>query len=556
MYFDMLCLAAVSREMEQRILGGRVQAVVLPDALALGLEIYAARFRHYLLLSAESSHPRVHFLSEKPRRGTDVPSPMLLRLRRCLDGARLLGIHQPPWERVLHMEFQRGDDAYRLIAEIMGRHSNLILTDDAGTILECVKRIGRDQNRYRTVLPNHPYVPPPSQEKRPVTEWDERQLADALAQAEGLPVERALVGLIRGLSPLAAREALGRAGTSDPATLLSRVRDLFAPLETGDWEPSVGISGEAAVAYAPYALTHLPDHRRVASTSEAIETYLSSAHTVDSYAAARAAVEEALKEAEGTLRRRRASLERGLKTEQETQALLEKGQVLLAHLPEIARNTREVTLPGLSGESIQIALDPRLSPVENAQRYFKSYQKSQAALKDAPPRMEALAAEEAYLAQLRADLTLAESRPEIDEVMAALADGGYVRARKPRPHAKPARPLTLRSPNGLLVAVGKNSQQNEEITFKIAAPDDVWLHVRGYPGAHVVIRSGGRPVPEPTLRFAAQTAAFYSAARGEAAVQVDWTHCKHVRRLPGGKPGMVRYSHETSVMVEPAAPDK
>lgn len=556
MYFDVLALAAVSQEMGQRILKGRVQAVVQPHSLALGLEIYAAHSRHHLLLSAEPSHPRAHFLSEKPRRGTEAPSPMLLRLRRCLDGARLVRIHQPPWERILHMEFQRGDEAYTLIAEIMGRHSNLVLTDGSGTILECVKRIGRGQSRYRTLLPNQPYVPPPPQEKRPLTEWDEEQLADALEQAEDLPVERALVGLIRGLSPLAAREALARAGTSDPAALLSCLRTLFAPLESGKWTPSVGMDGETAVAYAPYALTHLPEHRGAASTSDAIETYLASAHTLDSYAAVRAAVEAALKEAERTLKRRKASLERGLKGQEEVQALLEKGQVLLAHLPEVGRNMREITLPGLRGEDIHIALDPRLSPVENAQRYFKAYQKAQAALRDAPPRMEALAAEEAYLAQLGADLALAESRPEIDEVMAALADGGYVRDRKPRPRAKPPGPLTLRSPDGFVVVVGKNSRQNEEVTFKMAAPDDVWLHVRGYAGAHVVVRSGGRPVPEGTLQFAAQIAAFYSAARGEATVQVDWTLCKHVRRLPGGKPGMVRYSHEASVVVEPALPDE
>lgn len=558
MYFNMLTLAAIRQEMEQRIVGGRVQAIIQPDALSLGLEIYAERSRHHLLLSAESTHPRLHFLTEKPRRGTDVPSPLLLRLRRYLDGARLTAIQQPPWERILHMEFHRGDAAYVLIAEIMGRHSNLILTDSSGTILECMKRVGPDRNRYRTILPNQPYTPPPPQEKRPITEWDEGQLAQALKQeqAKGLTTERALVRLVRGLSPLAAREVLGRAATPDPAALLSCVRDLFAPLANGEWTPSVGLDGEEAIAYAPYALTHLRGHRLVASTSEAIETYLASRHTLDPYAAARAAVEEALNQARQALKRRRVSLERGVKTPQEVQALLEKGQVLLAHLHEVDKGKREITLPGLSGDSIQIALNPKLSPVENAQRYFKAYQKAQAALREVPQRLDALGAEEAYLAQLKTDLALAESRPEIDAVMAALTEGGYVRGRKPRPHAKPARPLSFRSPDGLVVVAGRNSRQNEEVTFKVAAPDDVWLHVRGRPGAHVVIRSGGRPVPETTLRFAAQIAAFYSAARGEKTVQVDWTRRKHVRRLPGGKPGMVRYSHEASLMVEPSIPDE
>jgi len=556
MYFDALTLAAVAQEIARRALGGRVQAVVQPDDLSIALEVYANQTRHDLIFSAEAAHPRVHFAGEKPRRGTETPSPLLLQLRKHLVGAHLVNLRQPAWERILELRFQRGDETLTLIAEIMGRHSNLILTDAAGKVLECVKRIGSDVNRYRVTLPGHPYVAPPVQNRMPLPEWDEALLAEALAKNAEIPPERVLVSLIRGLSPLAAREALARAGGADPARTLAALRELFAPLETGTWTPAVGLEDGVIVAYAPYALTHLPEYRSMPSVSAAIEAYRAARETADPYAAARASVRAAITEVRKVLGRRRGSLQRETVTEEGMNAFLEKGQMLLSHLSQVKKGEQTVTLPGWNGEPIRIDLNPKLSPVDNAQRFFKAYQKARAALEEVPAKLEELAAEEAYLAQLEADLSAAESRPEIDDVLSALAEAGYVRTEKPRPRAKTGGPLTFRSADGFAVLVGRNSRQNEELTFKIASPDDIWLHVRGRPGAHVVIRSGGREVPDATLRYAAQLAAWHSTARDEGSVQVGWTLRKHVRRMMGGRPGMVRYTREQSLLVEPAPPEQ
>ncbi|GAB4413203.1 MAG: NFACT RNA binding domain-containing protein [Anaerolineales bacterium] len=557
MFFDALTLAAVVQEIRERALGGRVQSVVQPDLLTVALELYAGQARHDLVLSAQASHPRVHFAAEKPRRGTETPSPLLLQMRKLLVGARLADVHQPAWERVLHLRFERGGEALTLIAEIMGKHSNVILVAAEGTILECVKRVGPDVNRYRVVLPNRAYVPPPAQSRLPLPEWDEERLARLLQEHADKSVERALVGAVQGLSPLAAREALARAGGADPARILRALRQLFAPVETGRWSPSVGFQDGAAAAYAPYELTHLGEWKPAPSISAAIEAYRAAQETADPYAAARASVRKLLDEAANLVARRRQALERELPSSDEVNRLLECGQVLLAHLGEIRKGQTQVALPDLSGQPLTVDLNPDETPLENAQRYFKAYQKARAALEEVPQRLESLAAEEAYLAQLGADLAMATTRPEIDEVAAALAEAGYVRERTgPRSRPRPAKPLTLRSPDGFTVLVGRNSRQNEEVTFRMAAPDDLWLHVRGLPGAHVVIRSGGRAVPEATLEFAARLAAYHSSARGEPSVQVDWTQRKHVRRLPGGKPGMVRYSHEQSVVVPAALPDE
>lgn len=557
MYFDALTLAAVVQEIRARALGGRVQSAVQPDALTIALELYAGQSRHDLVLSAQPSHPRVHFAADKPRRGTETPSPLLLQLRKLLVGARLADAHQPAWERILHLRFERGDEVFTLVAEIMGKHSNVVLVAADGTILECVKRVGPDVNRYRVVLPNRLYVPPPAQNRLPLPAWDEDRLARLLRERGDEPVERALVGAVQGLSPLAAREAMARAGGAEVGPLLRALRELFAPMDTGGWSPSVGLRGGVAAAYAPYALTHLGEWRPAPSMSAAIEAYRAAQETADPYAAARAAVQSLIAEAAKTLARRRQALEREMPPPEEVNRLLECGQVLLNHLHEIRKGQSRVMLPGLSGQTVAIDLNADETPSENAQRYFRMYQKARAALEEVPQRLEALAAEEAYLAQLGADLAMATTRPEIDEVVAALAEAGYARERKgPWAGRHASRPLPVRSPDGWTVLVGRNSRQNEEVTFKMAAPDDVWLHVRGLPGAHVVIRCGGRAVPEATLEFAARLAAYHSAARGDRAVQVDWTLRKYVRRLPGGRPGMVQYSHEESVVVPATLADE
>lgn len=555
MYFDALTLAAVVQEIRARALGGRVQSVVQPDGLTLALEIYAGQARHDLVLSAQPSHPRVHFAADKPRRGTETSSPLLLQLRKLLVGARLADVQQPQWERILHLRFARDGESFALIAEIMGKHSNVALVAADGTILECVKRVGPDVNRYRVVLPNRPYVLPPAQSRLPMPAWDEERLARLLRERGDVSPERALVGAVRGLSPLAAHEALARAGGADPPRLLRALRELFAPLETGDWSPSVALAGGVVMAYAPYELTHLSEWQPAPSMSAAIEAYRAAQETADPYAAARASVRKLLDEAASLVARRRQALEREMRPAEEVNRLLECGQVLLAHLGEIRKGQTSVILPSLSGGTMRIDLNPDETPVENAQRYFKAYQKARAALEEIPQRLEALAAEEAYLAQLGVDLTMATTRPEIDEVAAALAEAGYARERRvSRAGRHASKPLSLRSPDGWTVLVGRNSRQNEEVTFRLASPDDVWLHVRGLPGAHVIIRTGGRVAPEATVLFAARLAAYHSSARGDRAVQVDWTLRKYVRRLPGGRPGMVQYSHEQSIIVPGTLP--
>jgi predicted ribosome quality control (RQC) complex YloA/Tae2 family protein len=229
--------------------------------------------------------------------------------------------------------------------------------------------------------------------------------------------------------------------------------------------------------------------------------------------------------------------------------------LILAYSSTIARGQTELQAQyDPDGPPLVIALDPKLPPVANAQAYFREYEKSKRAAADVPERLAAAARETAYLDQLATDLELATNWPEINEVREALSAAGFLKEPPPaRPRGGASRPLRVVSEDGLVILVGRNSRQNEEVTFRRAAPDDLWLHARGVPGGHVVVKSGGRPVPERTLQHAARLAAGYSAARDEIDVPVDVIARKRVRRLKGShaRPGMVTYTAAETLRVKP-----
>ncbi|HID87606.1 MAG TPA: hypothetical protein EYP55_09570, partial [Anaerolineae bacterium] len=211
MYFDALTMAAVAHELRETILGGRVQKVLQPDDLSIGLEVYAGRQRHYLLASAHPQHCRVHLTQTRPRRGVEAPSPLLLLLRKYARGGRISAVVQPPWERILQLELDHPLGMSTLIVEVMGRHSNIILVDATGEVMDAIKRVTPEMTRVRVVLPHRPYAPPPPLAKLALSDLTEHRLRRTLAAAQDAPLWRALLGGLRGMSPLLAREIACRA---------------------------------------------------------------------------------------------------------------------------------------------------------------------------------------------------------------------------------------------------------------------------------------------------------------------------------------------------------
>jgi predicted ribosome quality control (RQC) complex YloA/Tae2 family protein len=231
------------------------------------------------------------------------------------------------------------------------------------------------------------------------------------------------------------------------------------------------------------------------------------------------------------------------------------GEAILAYAHQITPRQSELVAEWLPGDPpLRIALDPELSPSENAQSYFRRYRKAQRGSTEIPAQVAQVESEEGYLDQLAQDLAMAEDRPEIDAVRAALTQAGYLSSKRKPLSSAAARPRRLASPDGFTVWVGKNALQNDSLTFRQAAPHDLWLHARGAPGAHVIVQSEGRPVPERTVEWAAALAAYYSRGRDDTQVAVDVVERRHVRRLKGGRPGQVVYRRERTLRLAPQPP--
>lgn len=582
MSVDFWATAAVATELRQTSLPARVQQVLQTDATSLALELYAQRTRRYLLVSADPQAPRLHLLSEgnRPRRGVDTASPFLQLLRKYVRGAGLLAVQQPAWERVLLFDVQHPEfGATMLAVELIGRWANVLLlrpvTHDGAPalrILECLHHHRAAEQTARPALPGQLYQPPPAQSALPPEALDEEQAQRLLAAADAAtPLWRVLVDGLAGISPQAGREIVFRAWgetnrragqVESVAPLVAEVRAWVTLAHEQAWQPCLARDAAGVVtAFAPYLLTHRTDAvvEPAVSISQAIESFYGEKQATagDAYAAARRQVQASLAAATRTLEKRRAALQREVRPAAEIEQLRASGEWILALATQIVPRQTELTLP----EGVDfgpVRLDPALSAAENAAAYFKRYRKARRAGDMNAPRLAALDSELAYLEQLGADLTLAADRNEIDAVRAALAEAGYARQRRQTATVTAKVPVQgprrFTSREGYAIWVGRNSRQNDHVTFDLAGPDDLWLHARGWPGAHVVIRSGGRAVSDATVQQAASLAAYYSKAQNEGRVDVIVAERRRVRRAPGRPhPGMVTVEGERVVRVRPAS---
>ncbi len=564
MYFDAVTIMAVVDELNEKIAGGRIQDSVEIDENSFGLEIYAHHMRQYLVLSADQQFGRVHLGGEKLRRGVQKPSPLGLLLRRYVEGARIEVVRQPAWERVIVFEMDGPEGVFELVAEPMERRANLLLVRDDGIIVDCARRVGPQDNRVRISLPNRPYEPPPPQKtKRDPDTLTLTLLGDMLDGAPGEQARQVLTRHLLGFSPLVAREAVfratgsatSRASDTSARALLGVIEELFAAFGAGKWEPGNAIQDGQVEAYASYRLTFLDGWTPTASISDALEHFYGPLVGEGAYAAAKLPVQAAIADAKGRLSKKLDSLRRSLQDDAALEHLRQSGELLLAYQYTLKRGQTEFRAQyEVDGPELVVALDPALSPLDNAQRYFEKYDKAKRAREGVPQLVEAAEQELAYLSQLEMDLALASNWPEIGEVQDALQTGGYWRGKRvAQPGGGKSGPIKVAAEDGFVIWVGRNSRQNDAVTFDKGTSEDLWLHARGVAGAHVIIKSAGRAVPEQIVRRAAALAAYYSQARTEARVLVDVTQRKHVRKIKGGKPGMVTYRNESPVEVAPMA---
>lgn len=570
------------------LLGGRIDKIFQPDAWSLALLVRSRNQNWQFFSSLNPRFARAHLLRErKLGSGFDAPTSFVMLLRKHLESARIVAIHQPPLERILHLQTAHGAEPPRtLIIELVGRQSNAVLLDEQGVVLGALRQVTGEMSRSRVILPHAAYAPPASVMGATVEgggRLDPRDVAPAaLVRAMetttgGTTAER--LPRVLAISPTAAKEAVFRAqadGGEGVDTLAAALQDMFAPLEEPSlFAPSMARRGPQVVAFAPYRLRHLESSSTVEdadSMSLAIERYFAPKERDDLLAGRRGRLQSLVKPIAERAARRLAAVELHLAQAQEHLALRRLGELLLTHQPAIARDQRDVVLDDFSGgEPVRIAVDPALTAVQNAQQIFKRYARAKRTLEALTPQQAGLAVDLAYARQVLTDVALCDTPADVVRLEAELREGSFFAERDraaggrkqgrkaPRKGergvvAAPAAPTVVQV-HGFEVLYGKTSQLNDTLTFRLAARQDLWLHAKGVPGSHVVIRSGGRAVPDDVLLQAAGLAAHLSSARGEAHAAVDYTNVSNVRRQPGGKPGLVYYVGERTVQAAPLAPD-
>jgi predicted ribosome quality control (RQC) complex YloA/Tae2 family protein len=603
--YDVLTIAAISDELSTAIGNGRIQRIGLLDPRTIGAEIYAGGRRHYLLASADDRLPRLRLTPEMPSLDPALTTPFGLLLRKHARGGIILGIDQPPLERLVRFSIARrlapistgkpgspvpddplGDDAddietlgeeetplshVTLYVELMGRRSNLILVDDDGRIMDSAKRVTPAMSRVRPILPRLSYTLPPIPDRRDPRRITVEEAAQFLA---ALPPDAALareiVNAFRGISPVMAREiafqvagnaeaTAGAVRPADAAALAGALQALLEPLQSTDWSPRVyrqrgQDDARTIVAFAPAPMAHLAtdyDEERIASISAAAALAETMAPSFSGrHVQRRQRLLDAVAMAREKVERRLNALAAESTRAAETERLKTSGELIYAYLWQIAPGQTEVTVDGNT-----IQLDPDLSPSDNAQAYFERYRKAQSAAAHLPELEAESQAERAYLDQL---MTLIAQAPGFAE-LEALAAEWAAHATPHEPNARPKRTSASRRPRALVdaegnsVYVGRSGPQNDLVTFDIAGPDDTWLHARGVGGSHVVIRwrVPDAPEREETIAAAAALAAWYSAARESGGVEVDVAQRRHVRKIKGARPGMVTYRNERTIRVQP-----
>ena len=563
MYLDVFTLSALVDEFMDTFVGGRVQDTIDVDETGIGLEIYADRRRHYLYMSADSHMPRVHLVPDKLRRGLPRPKQIGLLFRRYVEGGTIMHVSQPEWERVLQFDVDGPEGEVNIVIEPMERRSNLLLLRD-GVIMDCVRRVGPEDNRYRLSLPAHEYVPPPPQtgKRSPLDVGLEEIVAyfDQVADPKRKAFQ-VLTSHLLGMSPLLAREIVFRAGgeanqraqDADASAVYDSLQTVVQPLGKRQWQAGIAENENGIEAFSVYPLDYLPGWHPVETVSEAMAAYYGAPVGEDAYNRAKVPSRNAIKEARAKLGAKLASLERSLTDDAERERLRQSGELILAYQYALEPGQTELKAQyEADGPELVIQLDPKLSPLDNAQRYFSRYNKAKRAVDGVPDLIEDTRNELAYLDQLESDLELASNWPDIDEVQQALQVRGYWEGRPTRRIGSgQSAPIKVVTDDGYVIWVGRNSRQNEIVTFKKGGKEDFWLHAREVPGAHVVIKFDGRRVPDEVIEQAASLAAYYSARRADGSVPVDVTRCKYVRRIKGAAQGMVTYRNEETRMAVP-----
>lgn len=567
MPLDAVCLQAVVAELAPQITGSRIEKIQQP---ARDQVVLLLRGNRRLLLSAGGGQPRLH-LTELPRDNPAQPPMFCMLLRKYLSGGIIESIQQAPLERVVTLTVSAADELgersqFSLILEAVARRANLILADKDGHIIDCLRRIDFEMNPDRQVLPGLFYhLPTPPDKVSPFTVTEEEFAALAAAAGEGAPADQWLVRTVNGLSPLVARELTFRACGSTDAPVTGHTAALWSAFAA--WRDTVSEKHFTPAMLkrsgVPMDFTYLHVGQYGGAAEE--ETYTSFSRLLDDFYEKREQAERVKQKGQdlvktasngaARLRRKIAAQEQELAESKNRDKWRVYGELITANLYRMERGMSRLTAQNYYDPDcadVDIPLDVRLSPQENAAKYFKKYTKAKTAEKYITAQLEKARVELTYLESVLQELTLAESEQDFNDIRAELTDGGYLRAKGRKQPQRPSKPREFRSTAGLRILVGRNNRQNDRLTAKDAEKWDIWLHTQRIHGSHVILCTGGAQPDEQSLLEAASLAAYFSQAQNSTKVPVDFTQVKFVKKPAGSPPGFVNYTNYKTILADPS----
>ena len=560
MAFDGITTCAMVRELNEKIYMGKIEKVYQPEADELVFNIHTKTGNCKLFASTGSAHARMHFIEENP---VNPPAPLAfcMLLRKHLQGGRIIAIEQKGSERIIEISIETLNElgftvSKKLIFEIMGKHSNIILTDiSTGKIIDSIKRVSFDVNRVRQILPGMIYQYPPEQDKIPFGEITGEQL-DSLP-ADGKTILRS----VGGISPAFAEEL---------AEHVSSRSEYFFGVKDGILDGTSGNAfvyldeKEAPVDFYPVPLKCLKESCKTlefSSLSAAMEFYFNKKESSNKGRQKSHDLIRSVNTALDKMYLKKKRLSEDLLKAENSEDLRLYGELLTANIHLIKPGMKSVDVVNYyDGSTVTIPLDVKQSPAKNAQHYFKKYGKAKTAVKEKQIQLEENDGEIKYLESVLAFLENTDDVDEIESIRNELVETGYVRRRKQQGGFKEKKyksaPHRYTLSNGMTVLVGKNNKENDYLTFNTAGNRDIWLHTKDIPGSHVIVQSSGQDLDEKAIFEAAAIAAYHSKARTSENVPVDYVPVKYVKKPAGAKPGMVIFTNNRTVWVNPALPNQ
>ena len=567
MPLDAICLQGVVGELAPQLTGSRIEKIQQPARDQIILLLRGSR---RLFLNAGANQPRIH-LTEQLRDNPSQPPMFCMLLRKHLSGGIIESVRQEPLERVVTLTVLASDEMgersrFTLVWEGMPRRANLILCDRDGRIIDCLRRVDLEAEQDRQVLPGLFYRLPTRQDKRSPLSVTEEEFAALLGlAAPDAPLDGWLLDTFTAISPLVARELTVRAcGSTDaPVSQGNALWDVFSrwqrDVNENTFTPTL-IKRNGSLADFTYG--PVTQYGTYAET----EIYDSFSHLLDDFYEKREQAERVKQKgrdllktattARDRVRRKLAAQEKELAACLDRDHLRICGELITANLYRMERGQSRLTAQNYYDENcadVDIPLDVRLSPQENAARYFKQYAKAKTAEKYLTAQLQRGREELQYLESVLQELAQAESEQDFNDIRTELTDGGYLRGRgKKQPgFQRASKPREFRSSAGLRILVGRNNRQNDRLTTKDADKRDIWLHTQKIHGSHVILCTGGAEPDEQSLMEAASLAAYFSQAQGSTKVPVDYTPVKFVKKPAGAKPGMVVYTTYQTMLADP-----